>query len=126
MSPRYTLRSFGQKKYIKNIIAIYVRVQGLFLIVFKNKSITYLLFLGTGSSQDGEEDMWGLWGQVVNEWENYSKKKNTYLKELVRKGVPHHFRGIVWQLLCGANDSPIRKQYPEYIKATSACEKVLH
>lgn len=68
--------------------------------------------------------MWGLWGQVVNDWESYSKKKNTYLKELVRKGVPHHFRGIVWQLLCGANDSPIRKQYPEYIKATSACEKV--
>lgn len=39
--------------------------------------------------------------------------------------MPHHFRGIVWQLLCGANDSPIRKQYPEYIKATSACEKVI-
>jgi hypothetical protein len=83
-----------------------------------------VFYLGTGSSQDGEEDVWGLWGQVVNDWENYSKKKNAYLKELVRKGIPHHFRGIVWQLLCGANDSPIRKQYPEYIKATSACEKV--
>ncbi|XP_027849734.2 ecotropic viral integration site 5 ortholog isoform X1 [Aphis gossypii] len=83
------------------------------------------LVSGTGSSQDGEEDVWGLWGQVVNDWEGYNKKKNAYLKELVRKGVPHHFRGIVWQFLCGANDSPIRKQYPEYIKATSACEKVI-
>nr|CAD7259003.1 unnamed protein product [Timema shepardi] len=46
-------------------------------------------------------------------------------KDLVRKGVPHHFRGIVWQLLCGAHDSPVKKQYADYIKATSACEKVI-
>ena len=43
----------------------------------------------------------------------------------MRKGIPHHFRGIVWQLLCGAHDSPVKKQYAEYIKATSACEKVI-
>jgi hypothetical protein len=47
------------------------------------------------------------------------------IQELVRKGVPHHFRGIVWQLLCGAHDSPVKKQYADYIKATSACEKVI-
>ncbi|CAB3384385.1 Hypothetical predicted protein [Cloeon dipterum] len=47
------------------------------------------------------------------------------LQDLVRKGVQHHFRGIVWPLLCGAHDSPVKKQYAEYIKATSACEKVI-
>jgi hypothetical protein len=31
----------------------------------------------------------------------------------------------VWQLLCGAHDSPVKKQYADYIKATSACEKVI-
>jgi len=41
------------------------------------------------------------------------------------KGIPHHFRGVVWPLLCGANDSPAKSQYAEYIKATSACEKVI-
>lgn len=84
---------------------------------------------GTSSSQerteDGEEDTWTLWGRVSNDWDNYCKKRNSFVRELVRKGVPHHFRGIVWQLLCGAHDSPVKKQYADYIKATSACEKVI-
>jgi len=56
----------------------------------------------------------------VSRWPLY-----LFAQELVRKGVPHHFRGIVWQLLCGAHDSPVKKQYADYIKATSACEKVI-
>lgn len=88
------------------------------------------MILGNGSSyqdksEESEEDIWNLWGQVVNDWPNFYKKQNAYLKELVRKGIPHHFRGIAWQLLCGANDSLVKKQYAEYIKATSACEKVI-
>lgn len=43
----------------------------------------------------------------------------------MRKGVQHHFRGIVWPLLCGAHDTSVRKQYADFIKATSACEKVI-
>lgn len=31
---------------------------------------------------------------------------------------------IVWQQLCGASDTD-KKQYADYIKATSACEKVI-
>ena len=46
------------------------------------------------------------------------------LQELVRKGIPHHFRGIVWQLLCNAHISPAREAYAEYIKMTSPFEKV--
>lgn len=84
---------------------------------------------GTSSSQDraddGEEDQWSLWGRLVNDWESHWKKRNQFVRELVRKGVPHHFRGIVWQLLCSAHESPDKKQYAEYIKATSACEKVI-
>lgn len=34
-------------------------------------------------------------------------------------------RGIVWQLLSGAHDSPVKKQFAEYIKATSACERII-
>ncbi|KAL0280239.1 UNVERIFIED_CONTAM: hypothetical protein PYX00_001591 [Menopon gallinae] len=85
---------------------------------------------GNGSScidrtEDSEEGIWELWGQIVNDWNNYSKKQSAQLKELVKKGIPCHFRAIVWQLLCNANDSSIKKQYAEYIKATSACEKVI-
>ncbi|XP_046711304.1 ecotropic viral integration site 5 protein homolog isoform X4 [Silurus meridionalis] len=72
-----------------------------------------------------EEDSWILWGRIVNEWEDVRKKKEKQLKELVRKGIPHHFRAIVWQLLCSAQNLPIKDQYSELLKMTSPCEKLI-
>ncbi|KAJ8357534.1 hypothetical protein SKAU_G00203280 [Synaphobranchus kaupii] len=72
-----------------------------------------------------EEDTWILWGRIVNEWEEVRKKKDKQLKELVRKGIPHHFRAIVWQLLCNAQNMPIKDQYSELLKMTSPCEKLI-
>ena len=39
--------------------------------------------------------------------------------------MPHHFRGMAWQLLCGAHDSEDKMKYSEYMKSQSACEKVI-
>ncbi|NXG34480.1 EVI5 protein, partial [Dromaius novaehollandiae] len=72
-----------------------------------------------------EEDSWILWGRIVNEWEDVQKKKEKQVKELVRKGIPHHFRAIVWQLLCSAQSMPIKDQYSELLKMTSPCEKLI-
>ncbi|XP_048055706.1 ecotropic viral integration site 5 protein homolog isoform X3 [Megalobrama amblycephala] len=72
-----------------------------------------------------EEDSWIMWGRIVNEWEDVRKKKEKQLKELVRKGIPHHFRAIVWQLLCNAQNLPIKEQYSELLKMTSPCEKLI-
>ncbi|KAM9385382.1 ecotropic viral integration site 5 protein homolog isoform 3-T3 [Pholidichthys leucotaenia] len=72
-----------------------------------------------------EEDTWILWGRIVNEWEEVRKKKEKQLKDLVRKGIPHHFRAIVWQLLCSAQNMPIKDQYSELLKMTSPCEKLI-
>uniref|UniRef100_A0A6I8PQ23 Ecotropic viral integration site 5 n=1 Tax=Ornithorhynchus anatinus TaxID=9258 RepID=A0A6I8PQ23_ORNAN len=72
-----------------------------------------------------EEDSWILWGRIVNEWEDIRKKKEKQVKELVRKGIPHHFRAIVWQLLCSAQSMPIKDQYSELLKMTSPCEKLI-
>lgn len=84
---------------------------------------------GTSFSQeraeDGEEDAWTVWGRISNDWDTFWKKRNQFVRDLVRKGIPHHFRGIVWQLLCGAHDSAVKKSYADYIKATSAYEKVI-
>ncbi|XP_074039117.1 ecotropic viral integration site 5 isoform X4 [Leptinotarsa decemlineata] len=85
---------------------------------------------GTSSNQErtedgGEEDLWVTWGHIVNDWENNWKKQNPQIKELVRRGIPLHFRAIVWQLLCGANEAPEKKLYAEYIKTKSPCEKVI-
>ncbi|XP_072925322.1 EVI5-like protein isoform X9 [Hemitrygon akajei] len=72
-----------------------------------------------------EEDTWILWGRLINEWEEVRKKKEKLLRELIRKGIPHHFRGIVWQLLCNATDMPVKNQYSELLKMTSPCEKLI-
>jgi ecotropic viral integration site 5 protein len=77
-----------------------------------------------GSSSVGEEDIWQTWACIVTDWEAALKRKSPSVRELVRKGIPHHFRAIVWQLLCGASDTD-KKQYAEYIKATSVCEKLI-
>ncbi|XP_066453449.1 ecotropic viral integration site 5 protein homolog isoform X2 [Eleutherodactylus coqui] len=76
-------------------------------------------------SHHQEEDAWLLWGRIVNEWEEVYKKKEKQIKELVRKGIPHHFRAIVWQLLCNAQNMPIKEQYSELLKMTSPCEKLI-
>lgn len=38
--------------------------------------------LATSSSHidDCEEDLWTTWGRIVNDWENYMKKKNPFVK----------------------------------------------
>ncbi|XP_049884631.1 ecotropic viral integration site 5 ortholog isoform X2 [Pectinophora gossypiella] len=74
---------------------------------------------------NGEEDLWSLWGRIVSNWETEWKRRNQFVRDLVRQGVPHHFRGIVWQLLAGVDTSPEKKLYASYIKAKSACEKVI-
>ncbi|XP_071948154.1 EVI5-like protein isoform X4 [Antedon mediterranea] len=82
----------------------------------------------TNASSGGEMDineLWVTWGKIVNDWEEYSRKKPKQLKELVKAGIPHHFRGIVWQLLCGAYGSSLRDRYAEYLKQTSPHEKLI-
>uniref|UniRef100_A0A674EVN7 Ecotropic viral integration site 5 like n=1 Tax=Salmo trutta TaxID=8032 RepID=A0A674EVN7_SALTR len=72
-----------------------------------------------------EEDTWILWGRIVNEWDEWRRKKDKLLKELIRKGIPHHFRAIVWQLLGNATDMPVKNQYSELLKMSSPCEKLI-
>lgn len=74
---------------------------------------------------DEAEDIWQMWGRVIADWDHYFKKKPTFVKELVRRGIPHHFRGLSWQLLCNAHTSQAREMFAEYMKQTSPCEKVI-
>uniref|UniRef100_A0A8C6SGK3 Ecotropic viral integration site 5b n=1 Tax=Neogobius melanostomus TaxID=47308 RepID=A0A8C6SGK3_9GOBI len=72
-----------------------------------------------------EEDSWCIWGRMVNEWDDVHKKKEKQIKDLVRKGIPHHFRAIMWQLLCNAQNMPIKDQYSDLLKMTSPSEKLI-
>ena len=46
------------------------------------------------------------------------------LQDLARRGIPQHLRGISWQMLSGAHNSPEKSKYLDYLKTESACEKV--
>lgn len=46
----------------------------------------------TSAATDGEENIWTLWGNIVADWDNQWKKRKEFVKELVRQGIPHHFR----------------------------------
>uniref|UniRef100_A0AAR5PP63 Rab-GAP TBC domain-containing protein n=1 Tax=Dendroctonus ponderosae TaxID=77166 RepID=A0AAR5PP63_DENPD len=83
---------------------------------------------GTSSTTDRTdegEELWAKWNYIVTNWEDQWKKQNVQIRELVRRGIPLHFRAIVWQLLCSAAEAPEKKLYAEYIKTKSPCEKVI-
>ncbi|XP_041370278.1 ecotropic viral integration site 5 ortholog-like isoform X2 [Gigantopelta aegis] len=70
------------------------------------------------------ETSWETWGRLVNDWESY-KKKSSYLRDLIRKGIPHHFRGLAWQLLLGVHESHYKQLYADYLKKNSPSEKLI-
>ncbi|XP_053574026.1 EVI5-like protein isoform X6 [Bombina bombina] len=72
-----------------------------------------------------DQDSWELWGRIVTHWEEWTRKKEKLLKELIRKGIPHHFRAMVWQMLCSATDMPVKKQYADLLRMSSPCEKLI-
>ncbi|KAI6243994.1 Ecotropic viral integration site 5-like protein [Aphelenchoides fujianensis] len=72
-----------------------------------------------------EVDIWTTWGNLVKSWESEMRKRPTCVKEFVRRGIPQHFRTIVWQLVTGANAASIHDQYTEYLRQSSPYEKVI-
>ncbi|XP_076353898.1 ecotropic viral integration site 5 ortholog-like isoform X1 [Tachypleus tridentatus] len=72
-----------------------------------------------------EENASLTWRKILNEWDYHTKKNNLFIKEHVRKGIPSHLRGIVWPLLCNAQNDAAKKKYSEYIMNSSPCEKVI-
>ncbi|KAI4471071.1 tbc1 domain family member gtpase-activating protein [Holotrichia oblita] len=78
-------------------------------------SLTSGASLTQDKAEEGE-DLWTLWGRIVIDWDNYWKKTNANVRDLCRRGIPTHFRGIAWQLLCSATEAPEKKLFAEYIK----------
>ncbi|OCT90321.1 EVI5-like protein isoform X1 [Xenopus laevis] len=72
-----------------------------------------------------DQDSWELWGRIITHWEEWTRRKEKLLKELIRKGIPYHFRAIVWQMLCNATDMPVKKQYADFLRMSSPCEKLI-
>jgi len=95
----------------------------------RTSSLASQISVLSGSSQElgdtGEDDLWTTWGDILKHWDMGGKRKMTNVKDLGRKGIPHHFRGMAWQVLCGAHDSSDKAKYSTYLRTQSACEKVI-
>ena len=65
-----------------------------------------------------EADSYHQWGQVIGNWNDAQRRRPKLVRDMVRRGIPNALRGMVWQLLCGARDLPLRDQYPQLIKVT--------
>ena len=75
------------------------------------------------------EDLYQTWGAIIQDWPNACKKQKSFIQELVRKGIPHNLRGLIWQHLCNvqvANSGPgMREKYSELLSRSSPCEKII-
>ncbi|XP_002660769.3 ecotropic viral integration site 5 protein homolog isoform X2 [Danio rerio] len=67
-----------------------------------------------------------IWENVINEWEDWSKRKVGQIKVLTRRGVPAHLRAMVWQLLCDSGNVSVRPQYSDLLKSSSPSETLIH
>ncbi|VDM20877.1 unnamed protein product, partial [Wuchereria bancrofti] len=74
---------------------------------------------------DEDLDLWAIWGNLIKNWEVEIRKRPNYIKELVRRGIPQHFRTIAWQLLSDANVSTIHDIYADCMRRSSPYEKVI-
>ncbi|KAA0199046.1 TBC1 domain-containing protein [Fasciolopsis buskii] len=76
------------------------------------------------SSPSSNATLTEQWSHVVNNWDNYAKKRS-YVSDLIRKGVPDEYRPLIWQLYTGAYDSAPRRLYYGYLEVESPVEKAI-
>lgn len=79
----------------------------------------------TIDSDGNPENEWAVWNKIVNQWSNYLKRKPQWIREMIRGGVPVHFRPLVWQCLAKVESSTAKEKFAEFMKMTSPCEKVI-
>ncbi|CAF3535619.1 unnamed protein product [Rotaria sordida] len=79
----------------------------------------------TIDSDGNLDNEWVIWNKLVNNWSLYMKKKSIWIKDLIRSGVPVHFRPLLWQSLTKIDTTNTKEKYIELIKMSSPCEKVI-
>ena len=74
---------------------------------------------------DPNADLWGTWDKILVKWNTGVVTKSSEVKDLVRRGIPGHVRGMAWQMLSGANNCDEKTRYLELLETESACEKMI-
>ncbi|XP_067219022.1 ecotropic viral integration site 5 protein homolog isoform X4 [Chanodichthys erythropterus] len=83
-------------------------------------------FLGSPTSPKTFSFDDDIWGQVIKEWDDWSKRKVGQIKVLIRRGVPADLRPVVWQLLCDAQNVAERQRYSDLLKSSCPAETLIH
>ncbi|KAH9280080.1 Ecotropic viral integration site 5 -like protein [Echinococcus granulosus] len=83
-------------------------------------------FINTGSNAPPPStiSLCHQWSTVINNWEQYSKKKG-FIADLIRMGIPDQFRPMIWQLCTGAYGSPLKQNYHKYLRDVSPFERAI-
>ncbi|KAF7493516.1 Ecotropic viral integration site 5 -like protein [Sarcoptes scabiei] len=81
----------------------------------------------TINDDNDDDEIYQIWGQIINDWTNVQKKQKAFIQNLVRKGVPADFRGLVWQHLSNVhnNRNQFQENYVPLLRLQSPCEKVI-
>lgn len=66
-----------------------------------------------------EELQWQQWSEILKNWEEVSPKSNKLVKQMVRKGIPEHLRGMAWQLLSDSINPELKERYPTLITVSN-------
>ena len=77
------------------------------------------------AEHDPDADLWSTWDKILVKWNTGVVTKSSDVKDLVRRGIPGHVRGMAWQILSGANSCEEKTRYLEFLETESACEKMI-
>ena len=118
--------TFGQDRRMKTVSGYFHDWTAWIASVEINKGKTEMTEINEEGTEKGSNNvLWSTWDKILIKWNSGDVVKDTSVVSLVRQGVPQHMRGIVWQMMSGANSCPDKVRYLELLETDSACEKMI-
>ena len=59
-----------------------------------------------------------MWGDVLANWEETSKKRKKLLRQMVYQGIPDKVRCAVWPKLSDAEDPSLKDEYRKLMEVS--------
>lgn len=66
---------------------------------------------------------WDFWTRIVNDYESVIQNESNELNNLINKGIPKEFRGIIWQLIAKSKNFQMEEFYFNLKSESSVHEK---
>jgi len=66
---------------------------------------------------------WDFWTRIVNDYESVIQNESNELNNIINKGIPKEFRGIIWQLIAKSKNFQMEEFYFNLKSESSVHEK---